>query len=455
MKRIIIAGTHSGCGKTTVACAVLAALKKRGMRLSAFKCGPDYIDPMFHRKVIGVPSYNLDSFLCNDDTLRYLLYVNSKDRDISVIEGVMGFYDGAGERGCAYSLSRITDTPVVIVIDCKGMSESIGAVMKGFLEYRRPNNIIGFIFNRLPERLIALAERLCSELGTQCLGYLPKTDITVKSRHLGLVTADEIPDIKLSLSRLGELAEEHINLDAIMQLSEREIPGFTAPVINDTTKRPVIAVARDKAFCFIYDDNIDLLKRLGCEIRYFSPLSDSHIPDDADGLILCGGYPELHAGELSENTEMSYHIRNVINAGMPVIAECGGFIYLHDTFTDMDGSEFPGVGTIHGKAYRTQKLQRFGYVTLTAKTDSMLWKQGDRFPAHEFHYFDSTDCGSDLTAEKTDGRKWECGHTTETMYAGFAHLYFYSDIRTAERFVTACIRYKEKYGKDQRNNTAR
>ena len=208
MKRLIIAGTHSGCGKTTVTCAVLAALKARGMRVSAFKCGPDYIDPMFHREVIGVPSHNLDSFFCSGDTLRYLLYENSRDSGIAVIEGVMGFYDGAEGRGSAHSVSCITETHAVIVIDCRGMSDSIGAVMRGFLEYRRPNRIAGFIFNRLPERLVPLAKRLCGELGTRYLGCMPKSGIVLESRSLGLVTAAEIPDIKAKLAALGELAEK-------------------------------------------------------------------------------------------------------------------------------------------------------------------------------------------------------------------------------------------------------
>ncbi len=446
MKRVIIAGTRSGCGKTTVTCAVLAALKARGASVSAFKCGPDYIDPMFHREVIGVPSRNLDSFFCGDDTLRYLLCENSKNSDIAVIEGVMGYYDGADGRGSAYSLSQITDTPAVIVLDCKGMSESIGAVMKGFLGYRKPSGIAGFIFNRLPGKLVPLAKRLCEELGAVYCGCLPKTGITIESRHLGLVTAEEIPDIKERLKALGELAEQHIDLDGIMRLSERECPARTAPAINAVTcgKPPVIAVARDRAFCFIYEDNIDLLKLLGCEIRYFSPLADSRVPDEADGLILPGGYPELYAQRLSANAEMTADIRGRINAGLPTIAECGGFMYLHDTFTDMEGNEFPGAGVIHGKAYRTEKLQRFGYVTLTAKRDSLLCAAGEKFPAHEFHCFDSTACGSGMTAQKNDGRTWDCAHTNTSLYAGFPHLYFYADTNIAESFVSACMDFKDK-----------
>lgn len=450
MKRILIAGTHSGCGKTTVTCALLTALKRRGLRISAFKCGPDYIDPMFHREVIGVPSYNLDSFFCDDDTLKYLLHEHGAESDISVIEGVMGFYDGADGRGSAYSVSQITDTPAVIVIDCKGMSDSAGAVMRGFMDYKRPNNIAGFIFNRLPERLIPLMKDLCSQLGTRYLGCLPKTEITIESRHLGLVTADEIADIKQRLDKLGELAEKYLCLDELLGMNTPGYPGFTAPFFPHTDgDKPVIAAARDKAFCFIYDDNIELLKKLGCEVVFFSPLSDKQIPENPSGLYLCGGYPELYAGRLSANDEMLADIKKKINDGLPAIAECGGFMYLHDTYEDMDGNAYNGVGVIHGKAFRTAKLQRFGYVTLTAANDNLLCDAGDKFPAHEFHYFDSTDCGSSFTASKTDGRTWECIHADRHLYAGFPHLYFYSDIKTAERFVNTCRGFMEKKRNDK------
>ncbi len=445
MKRIIIAGTHSGCGKTTITCALISALKKRGLRISAFKCGPDYIDPMFHREVIGIPSYNLDSFFCNDDTLKYLLYEHGKESGISVIEGVMGYYDGTDGRGSAYSISRITDTPAVIVIDCKGMSDSIGAVIHGFLGYKHTNNICGFIFNRLPERLIPLAKRLCGDVRIRYYGCFPDSGIKIESRHLGLVTSSEIAGLNEKLAKLGEIAERYLEIDELLKQPEPEFPQFTPPDIRKLTgKKPVVAVARDKAFCFIYEDNFDLLVKLGCDIRYFSPMSDSRLPEDADGLILCGGYPELHAKRLSENTEMLSEIRRKISAGMPTIAECGGFMYLHDTFTDMDGTEFHGAGIIRGKAYRTEKLQRFGYITLTSETDSMLCTAGAKFPAHEFHYFDSTDPGSGMTAKKSDGRSWECVHTSRSLYAGFPHLYFYSYTPVAENFVKACIGYREK-----------
>lgn len=449
MRRIIIAGTGSGCGKTTVTCAVMEALCRRGMKVSSFKCGPDYIDPMFHEKIIGTDSHNLDSFFCDENTVKYLLHENGKNSNISVIEGVMGFYDGVDGKGSAFSVSEITDTPVILVVDCKGMSDSLGAVIKGFLTYRTPNNICGVIFNRLPDKLVPSAKRICDELGTDYFGHMPSHKCTIESRHLGLVTADEISDIKDKIKFLGELAEKSILLDRITDCSERPFPDFTDVHIKKIfSNPPVVAVARDRAFCFLYRDNISLLEKIGCRIEYFSPLDDECVPEDADGLILCGGYPELYAERLSENISMLESVKSLVNGGIPVIAECGGFMYLHKYIKD-NNQVYQMAGVFESSVYRTDRLQRFGYITLESKSDSLLFKKSDKITAHEFHYWDSTDCGKSLTAVKHDGRSWECCKCSERMYAGFPHIYFYSDIRIAERFAVACAEYGGKKWTEQ------
>ncbi len=451
MKRIMIAGTHSGCGKTTVTCAILAALKHRSMNVSSFKCGPDYIDPMFHQKVIGVPSHNLDSFFCDDETLKYLMYENSKNADISVAEGVMGYYDGVDGKGSAHSVSTITGTPVAVVIDCKGASESIGAIMKGFLSYKQPNMIKGFIFNRMPERLVPRMKELCSELGTRFFGHMPTNSFTFESRRLGLVTADEVNDIREKLSELRLLAESRILLDEIIEVSDVPYPQHYEPKLHISAykKQPNIAVAKDEAFCFIYSDNIALLEKLGCKIKYFSPLRDEKLPDDCCGLLLSGGYPELYAEKLSKNKHMLKAVKCAVKSGIPTIAECGGFMYLHEKIILSDDRSYEMVGAIKGNVFSTSKLQRFGYVTLEAKKDCLICGESDKIAAHEFHYWDSTDCGSDFIARKNDGRNWECIHADKSLYAGFPHLYFYTDVKMAERFVAACAEYGEKNGQDQ------
>lgn len=443
MQRIMIAGTGSGCGKTTVTCAILSALRQRGVPVSAFKCGPDYIDPMFYREILGTPSYHLDSFFCDADTLCDLLETGSRGAEISVLEGVMGFYDGAD--GSAHRASEITETPVILVINCRGMKESIGAVMQGFLHYHTPNRIAGFLFNQLPASLIPFAQRLCNELHTGYFGCLPPHPYTLKSRHLGLVTAAEIEGIQEQMHALGTLAEEHILLDRMTALPCGAIPAHQKTAVRRLSSQPVIAVSRDRAFCFLYEENLSLLREAGCEIRFFSPLHDAHLPA-ADGLILCGGYPELYAEQLSENQALLTEIRSAAASGMPLIAECGGFMYLHEYLRTESGKRFPFAGVIKGEVFPTGKLQRFGYVTMESHSDNLLCGAGTSLKAHEFHYWDSTDAGEGFTASKADGRTWKCCHVSDRLYAGFPHLYFPSDVRAVQRFAAACAEFG---GKDE------
>lgn len=438
MNRIMITGTHSGCGKTTVTCALLKALKSKGVNPSAFKCGPDYIDPMFHRRAIGVPSYNLDPFLCPPEKLRQKL--SAHKCGISVLEGAMGYYDGVGAKGnyCAYDVARETGTPAILVIDVKGMYASAGAVLKGFLEYREKSGIVGVIFNNASPALYEGLSSVAEEIGVKPLGYLPhEKKASVESRHLGLITAGEIKNLEEKLSLLGNLAEQCLDIDGILKLSA------TAPALNAAAPviRPLgsvrIAVARDEAFCFLYEENLELLRALGCEISFFSPLRDSSLPQGIGGLYLCGGYPELYPGELSENAPMREAVRDAVLGGMPTIAECGGFLYLHDT---LDG--FPMAGVIRACAYKTEKLQRFGYVTLRAMSDNLLCAAGDIIRSHEFHYYESTSGGSDFMAEKPlSDKAWPCVHATMAMYAGFPHLYLDSNPKFAQNFVRKAMNY--------------
>ena len=419
MRRFLIAGTGSGCGKTTVTCAILQALVSRGVPTASFKCGPDYIDPMFHREVIGTPAHNLDPFFCSGQTLCELLARYGSE--VNVLEGVMGLYDGGDTS--AHAVSMHTQTPVILVINCRGMSDSIGAVMQGFLRYQAPNRIAGFIFNRLPEKLVPLAK----------------------------VTAQEIGDLRQKLHALGELAERHIDLDALLSLEAAPLPAFTPPVPSASAAPCVIAVARDSAFCFTYAENLDVWRDLGCEVRFFSPLADDALPE-CDGLYLPGGYPELHAEALSRNAGMRADIRAAIRSGMPVIAECGGFLYLHETLTAETGEVLPMVGCIRGNAYPMRRLQRFGYITMTAQADSLLCRRGAHLTAHEFHYWESEHPGNAFHAVKPDGRTWDCAHAGKRLYAGFPHLYWYEDRTCAERFVRACKAFREEQHETHSNH---
>ncbi len=451
MSRFIISGTNSGCGKTTITCAILSALQQIGIKTAAFKCGPDYIDPMFHREVIGIKkTFNLDSYFCDDNTICYLLQKGSKDTDCTIIEGAMGYYDGGA--GSTYQIANITDTSSIIVLNCRGMKESIGAIMNGFLHYKSKNHIAGFIFNQLPDSLIPFAEQLCKELNTEYIGYFPKHAFQLQSRHLGLIPANEIDQIKNIMMDLGKIAIQTIKLDFILHHLSQDIPNFRPLQITPFKNHPIIAIAKDEAFCFRYTENIELLEDLGCIVICFSPLHDPHLPS-CHGLYLCGGYPELHASELADNISMRNDILTAIKSHIPLIAECGGFMYLHKSIETTDGSIYPMVGLIPAKIFPQITRQRFGYISMRSDYPNLICDANVEIKAHEFHYWDSSNPGDTFHAVKPDGRSWDCAHATETMYAGFPHLYFPSNPEIAYRFTRKCIEYGALNGTYQTDST--
>ena len=450
MKKIMIAGTHSGCGKTTVTCALLQTLVNGNLSVQSFKCGCDYIDPIFHSRIIGVKSHNLDNFFCDKKTINHILADNKYD--YGIIEGVMGFYDGVGESFSSFILAVQTDTPVILVIDCKGMSNSIGAIMKGFLEFRRYNHIVGFIFNRLPESLVSQAQQLCQELHTEYFGYLPyNKEITLQSRHLGLSTDLDIKSLKEKMNILSSLAEKYLEIDKLLQYCHKMTFSTFSDDKLSVNRKLRIAVSDDEAFCFLYQDNIDFLKKCGCEIIRFSPLHDSKLPKNIDGLILTGGYPELCAELLSKNTAMLDSIREkILDDKIPTIAECGGFMYLHEFLQSDKGEYYPMVGIISGKCFQTKKLQNFGYAKLYAQKDNLLCKKGDYLKIHEFHYWNSTNIGNDFRAVKVSNQKeYTCVHADDNLYAGYPHLYFYGNKEAIQNFLKRCEIYQN--GKNTTN----
>ena len=444
--RVLFAGTNSGCGKTTITCAVLQALVNRGLRVGSFKCGPDYIDPMFHSRIIGAKAANLDSYFFDDNTLRFLLAQNGADRDISIVEGVMGYYDGMGltsTRGSTYSIARITQTPVVLVVGAKGASLSVLATIQGFLDFCPDNQIRGVILNQCTA---STYEALAGEMGKRFpgrirpLGYLPRLpDCTLESRHLGLVTAAEVEDLQEKLRILAVQAEKTMDLDGLLELANAAPNISYAPVVLPRFAPVRIAVAKDRAFCFYYEDSLEVLTRMGAELVPFSPLVDSQLPENIQGLYLGGGYPELYAGPLSENVSMRLSIKSALTNGLPCIAECGGFMYLTEAIAGL-----PMVGYLPGKSFDNGKLTRFGYVRLRAEKDQMLCKVGAEIRGHEFHHWDCTEPGNGFTAVKElTGRHWECVVSTPTLYAGYPHFHFYANPSFAVNFYRACL--EEKY----------
>ncbi len=446
--RILLAGTNSGCGKTTVTCAVLQALANRGIRIGAFKCGPDYIDPMFHSRIIGAKSSNLDLFFFKDNTFRYLLAKNSEQCEVSIMEGVMGFYDGAGLNtpyASSYDLAQKTDTPVVLVVNGKGLSLSVLAIIQGFAQLYPDSHIRGVILNQCtPMTYPALAEAIREHFGGQIqpLGYLPAMpECTLESRHLGLVTAAEVENLREKTQKLALQAEKSLDLDGILALSQSapDLICDSVPLLRfDTPVR--IAVARDRAFCFYYEDSLEALQEMGAELVPFSPLSDPRLPEDIHGLYLGGGYPELYKEALSQNKSMLASVHAALSAGLPCIAECGGFMYLNAA---IDGT--PMVGFLPGTCFDTGRLTRFGYVTLTAAQDNLLCSAGQSIAAHEFHHWDCTENGSGFSARKPSGKSWDCVAATDTLYAGFPHFHFYANPQFAENFYHACLKEKSRH----------
>ena len=454
LPRLLLAAPGSGSGKTLIACGLLEALKEEGIRLSSFKCGPDYIDPMFHRTVLGLPSRNLDSFFTDKPTLRFLLRQGAEGTELSVIEGVMGYYDGLGgvsRRGSTSEIAEWTETPVVLIVNCRGMSLSAAALIKGFLEYQRTPLIRGVILNQVSPMMYGpMKKAIEEELPVKVYGYVPRlSDGLLESRHLGLKRPEEAADLSERLKRLAAVLKETVELSGLMALAAEAPPIREQEPALERGGPVKVAVASDEAFDFYYEDNLGLLRRLGAELCFFSPLKDHALPEGACGLILGGGYPELYAEALSENRKMREAVKKAVEEGLPCLAECGGFLYLHETLEDDTGRPWPMAGVIEGRAYKTDSLRRFGYVTLTAKEESLLGPAGEQFPAHEFHYWDSTENGAAFTAKKPSGsRSWDCMVNRGRLLAGFPHLYYYGNPRGAERFLAAC----RGFGKEKEQN---
>lgn len=464
--RILLTATGSGCGKTTITIALLKALTKRGLKVASFKCGPDYIDPMYHRKTLGIPAYNLDPFFCDNENLRQVLANGLAKNDIGVIEGVMGYYDGYGIEGKAstWEVADITDTPSILIVNAKGMSNSVGAILRGFTGYKEEHHIKGVIFNNISGGMYPVLSEIAKNEGLIPLGFMPyNPEIALESRHLGLITADELADIQNTIDALGGMALENLDIDGIIALanessaldetadesseldtsfdknSESDMISDKSGIENDADFKPRLAVAKDDAFCFIYQENIDILSKLGCELVYFSPLMDAALPDNCDGLYLPGGYPEIYAERLSNNSSMLKCIKEAVNRGLPTIAECGGFMYLHEM---LEGK--PMAGVVKGSAIKQKRLVRFGYGTMKAKVDGLLLKAGDSVRIHEFHYYDSDNNGDAFEVTKaSNGMKYECAYSADTLYAGYPHLYFRANINVVKNFMAAMKKYRD------------
>ena len=446
--RIMIAAPASGSGKTLFTCALLRLLERKGIRAAAFKCGPDFIDPMFHKKVLGTPSRNLDLYMAGEEGVRRSFAAGCAGAEIAVIEGVMGYFDGTGAsgmEGSSYELATVLQTPVLLTADVRGMSRSAAAMIKGFTDYGEQKMICGAFLNRTSA---VTAERiegwLAKEAGIPVLGFFPADDeLRLESRHLGLVEPEEIPDLQQKIDHAADILEVTLNLEALF------MAAGGAPALQVETGNPeeregssvTVAVAQDEAFSFYYEDNLELLQELGAKIVYFSPLHDRELPE-ADGLLIGGGYPELKAGELAANTGILASIRRAADSGMPILAECGGFQYLQEELVDKEGTAHRMCGVLKGSSRMTDRLVRFGYVEVSG--EGLYFGTGRTIRGHEFHYSDSTENGSACKAVKPGGKSWDCMVVQGRIAAGYPHLYYRSCPAFAESFVIECGKFREE-----------
>ncbi len=471
MARLLIAAPKSGSGKTMAVCGLIEVLKRRGLKVSAVKCGPDYIDPMFHRSVLGVPSGNIDTFFTEEETTRWLLQKRMENADFTVIEGVMGYYDGLGgqsDAASSYEIAKVTKTPVVLVVDGKGASVSLAALIKGITEYRTDSNIRGILLNRVRAafypRLKELIERECKIPVT---GFLPEMkELEVPSRHLGLTVPEEMNDFSAWLDKVAAEMEKNVDIDMLLAIGKKapEIGG-KGPSIPTLPQKVRIGVARDEAFSFYYAENLELLCEMGAELVEFSPLHDRELPPQLDGLLLGGGYPENYARELEQAGEIREAVRKLCEKGIPCLAECGGFLYLQqalessegqsaaenqamagmqtDTGNQIAAESFRMAGVLPGKGFYTGRLCRLGYIQVETCSPGILGDAGQLLKGHEFHYWDSTENGTDCMAVKpVGGKTYPCMVHTAHMAAGFPHLYYYSNPQAVFGFMQCCLRYQ-------------
>lgn len=459
---IVIAGTGSGVGKTTITCGIMQALKQKGLKVQPFKVGPDYIDPAFHTYITGYVSRNLDSWMLDESTVRYLFNKNCEGRDFAVIEGVMGMYDGFGgssSEGSTVHVSEIVDAPVILLINGAGVSRSAAAIVHGYATLEKGAKVAGVIINQVGSEVHyqLIKDSIESITGIRCFGYLPPIEeVRLPERHLGLVPSCENADLQKKLEILAARCSETIDLDGIIKMAGeylrfRKETKEQSSLLSGITpvKKCRIGLARDKAFNFYYQDSLDLLQELGAELVEFSPLEDSKLPEAIDGLYLGGGFPEVFAVELEQNLSMKESIRSAIEMGLPTYAECGGLMYLTRTISDLEGNSHSMCGVVPADAKMTTRLQRFGYIDLEFSRDNILGSRGTKIRGHEFHHstvIPDSDVPTSFSIRKTRSgqptRDWSCGFTMYNMVAGYPHLHFWSNPELAESFVNNCVKKK-------------
>jgi cobyrinic acid a,c-diamide synthase len=448
MNRFVLAGTGSGVGKTTFTIGIMRALMKRGLTVQGFKCGPDYIDPTYHTAVTQRPSRNIDSFMMSHETVRAIVARASQDADAAIIEGVMGFYDGKSplsNEGSAAHISEITKSPVILIVNAASMARSAAAIVKGFQLLDENSNIVGVIANQLGSKshFEIVKAAIEQECGIPVIGYLPKGAVPLMpSRHLGLVPAIERGDLDSYFDSLAEAIEETVDVEQLLEITKTQSLDVTASIFDTQPQRQEvhIAVAKDAAFNFYYEENLELLRAYGATLHFFSPLQNEEVPEKAQGLYIGGGFPEEFAEELAKNEETKQSIKAALERGVPTLAECGGFMYLTEEIVNRQGQVFLMLGIIPGRVRMQDKLAALGYREITGVPGNFLINEVEQAKGHEFHY--STYEGEHTSPayfSKGRFRAQQEGYLHKNIVAGYTHFHFASNPQLVKNWLTACL----------------
>ncbi|MBC2329309.1 cobyrinate a,c-diamide synthase [Listeria swaminathanii] len=439
MNKILIAAASSGAGKTTVTLGIMHALRKRGLRVQPFKVGPDYIDTNYHQAITGVASINLDSFLIDDDAMLAALFQkHGESADISVIEGVMGLFDGLGidrDNASTSFIAKCTKTPVILVVDGKAISTSAAAIVDGFNRFDPELKIAGVIINRVAsENHFSLIKGAIERYtDVPVLGYLPKNvAVALPERHLGLVPQEEMTELETKWELLGDLIAEHVDLERLLEISKssEDLVGESLDIALPDFSGLRVAYALDAAFHFYYQDNLELIRSTGATLIPFSPLEDKEVPK-ADFIYIGGGFPEVFAERLARNKSMRKSILAAHERCVPIYAECGGLMYL-GSHLEMDDAQYEMVGIFSGISKMTTRLRKFGYCTATPSTDTLIGKKGSAIRGHEFHHsiFETTETPCLELSKKRDGeivKEWLGGYQKGNTFASYLHIHFYQN----------------------------
>lgn len=446
---LIVAGERSGVGKTTVTLSLLASLS-RHQQVQSFKVGPDYIDPMFHEAVTGRPCRNLDPVLTSEEYIQKCFARHSITADLSLIEGVMGLFDGAGDSDWASTahIARLLEVPILLVIDCGHLSRSVAAIVHGYRSFDPRLKLAGVILNHVAsDRHLEVLQGALAPLNLPVLGVLRRNaGIKIPDRHLGLVPTDELQGMGKIVAQLADVGDQCFDWDVLMPMltSPKKDLAASPPSISKPGKRVRVAIAKDPAFNFYYPDNLELLEQSGAELVPWSPLKDPTLPNNVQGLYFGGGFPEMFAAELAENKPARSSVKTAIQSGMPTYAECGGLMYLCESLQDLAGQTFPMVGIVPTTVSMGAKLT-LGYRQATTRQDTPLLIQGTQVWGHEFHHSQLSQVSStplyNLSGYGASTLSTQEGWSTPNLHASYVHLHWGANPDIPQRFVDQAIQY--------------